>query len=59
MAIVKSVRSVGKRLGRVLDAEDRKVLGQAVVLLGGGGVVVVWIAAVAAVAVRIYGVIGG
>lgn len=50
MAIVKSVRVVAAKAGSVLDQDDRKLLGQGVVLSGGALVVV----AIAGFAVRVF-----
>ena len=37
LAIVKSVRRVGRVAGRVLDAEDRAIIAQGMALVTGGG----------------------
>lgn len=50
MAIVKSVRLVATKAGSVLDSEDRKVLGQALVIAGG----VLGVAGVSGLAIRIF-----
>lgn len=59
MALVKTVKAAGRRVGGVLDAEDRVVLGTGLVWFAGGSVVVVGGAAVVAVAVRLFDVISG
>lgn len=59
MAVVKTVKRAGRRVGRVLDAEDRAVLGQAVVLVGGGAVVLVAAAAAIGAAWRVFWMAAG
>lgn len=59
MGIVKSGRRVGRQVGRVVDAEDRRLLAQAVIYLGGGGVVVVAVAGAAGLAIRVFGLAAG
>lgn len=50
MAIVKSVRAVATKAGQVLDNEDRRLLGQGIVLSGA----LLWGAAVLGLMVRVF-----
>lgn len=59
MGIVKSVRAVGRRAGRVIDEEDRTLLAKGAVLIGGGGGIVVAGAAVVGLAIRVFGLAAG
>lgn len=53
MAVVKRVRRAARAAGGVLDAEDRQVLGQLLVLVGGGGTVILAAAGVLGLAWRL------
>lgn len=50
MAIVKSVRLVATKAGSVLDQDDRKLVGQGVVI----SVASVWVAGMLGLAVRVF-----
>jgi hypothetical protein len=50
MALTKSVRRVAAVAGAVLDQEDRRILGQGIVISGG----VLWIAGMLGLAVRVF-----
>lgn len=47
---MKTARRVARLVGSILDAEDRKLLGQGIVISGG----VVWIAGTLGLAVRMF-----
>ncbi len=57
--IVSSVKAVGRTLGTVVDAEDRKVLGQGVILLLAAAIVVVSIAGGAGLAYQLFRLTSG
>lgn len=55
MAIVKSVRKVATKAGKVLDQEDRTLLGQAGVI----SVALLWGAAVLGLCIRVFSIAMG
>lgn len=57
MAVVKTVRRAGQRLGATLDAEDRELLGVVTVWASAIAVAVLGGAALLATAFRIFGAI--
>lgn len=59
MAIVKTVRHAGRSLGATLDAEDRKYLGQGLVLAAGSAIIVVGGAGIIGLAIRVFEVAAG
>lgn len=59
MAIVKSVRRAGRALGGVLDAEDRKILAQGIVLISGVAGIVVTAAGAVGLAWRVFWLAAG
>lgn len=59
MAVVKSVRRVGRAMGRVVDEEDRMVLAKFAVLVGGGGSLILAAAGALGLAWRLFGIAAG
>lgn len=59
MSIVKTVRRAGRAAGRYLDAEDRAVIGQGLVLFGAASAVIVGGSAVLATAIVVFRAITG
>lgn len=59
MSIARSVRKAGRLCGRVIDAEDRRLLSQGAVLITGAGAVVIGAAGIVGAAARIFAVSAG
>lgn len=54
MAVVKSAKRLGRVAGRVLDAEDRALIGQGIALTVGAGFAAVAVAAILGLAWRAF-----
>lgn len=57
--MIKSVRKLARLLGRVLDEEDRKVIGYGLVIIAAGGAAVVMGAGALGLAVRVFELAAG
>ena len=56
---MKGTRKVGRAAGKVLDAEDRQLLAQAIILIAGFGSVIVAAAGFIGLAIRLFGIAAG
>lgn len=54
LAIVKSVRRVGRVAGKVLDAEDRAIIAQGMALVTGAGFILIAGAGIVGLAWRVF-----
>ncbi len=57
--IVKTVRAIGRTGGKVLDADDRRVIGQLFVIVGTFAVLVVTVGAAVGLTFRVFDLAAG
>lgn len=59
LGVVRGTRKAWTKVGAPLDADDRKLLGAALIWIAGGGVIVVAAAGAAGLAWRVFGMVAG
>jgi hypothetical protein len=59
LGIVKSTRRAGWLIGRVVDAEDRRLLAISLIYVGGGATLIIIGACAIGLAVRMFGIAAG